>query len=227
MAVLTYPLFCASLANDPGAIEAANRLDPAAGEYMRVAFEKMADIFEKGCIDYEACAAIKDSYNELILRFFEGDVPMMICSGDTASGTKKRESQSEAFTANPFSYSFAVIPVTDDGAYLIDSASVQFSVNKNCKDLDMTNEFMRFLLTNEKLTKMSEIKRLVTPTKDFTYDSVYASLGDVPESMILSPEALGIADDVSVQLRVALYKVAVGELTVDEAIHLYGTFENP
>ena len=162
-----------------------------------------------------------------ILRFFEGDVPMMICSGDTASGTKKRESQSEAFTANPFSYSFAVIPVTDDGAYLIDSASVQFSVNKNCKDLDMTNEFMRFLLTNEKLTKMSEIKRLVTPTKDFTYDSVYASLGDAPESMILSPEALGIADDVSVQLRVALYKVAVGELTVDEAIHLYGTFENP
>ena len=44
---------------------------------------------------------------------------MMICAGDTVSGTKKRESQSEAFTASPFNYSFVPIPLTDEGGYFI------------------------------------------------------------------------------------------------------------
>ena len=34
---------------------------------------------------------------------------------NTVSGTRKRESQSEAFTNAPFDYSFAPIPLSDDG----------------------------------------------------------------------------------------------------------------
>ena len=42
------------------------------------------------------------------------------------------------------------IPMTDDGGYFIDSPSIEFSVNKDCDDLDMTNEFMRFLVTKKR-----------------------------------------------------------------------------
>ena len=222
---LMYPQFCGSIADDPEAIEMAGNLDPEAGEYMRPVLETMMELIDKGCIDLDECAKIEDGYTAMILRFFEGDVPMMICSGDTVSGTKKRESQSEAFTASPFSYSFAAIPTTEEGAYLVDTASVQFAVNKDCDDLEMTNEFMRFLLTYEELNKMSELKRLVTPTKDLSYDSVYAKLGSMPAERIISPEALHITDDVSLQFRAAVYRTALGELTVDEAVQLYGTFE--
>ena len=150
---------------------------------------------------------------------------MMICAGDTASGTKKRESQSEAFTASPFSYTFAPIPMTDDGGYFIDSPSVEFSVNKTCDNLAMTNEFMRFLLTNEELNKMASVKRLVTPTRDLSFDAVYAPFGQVPADRTISPEMIGITDPLTVQLRIAAFKVGKGEITIDEAVAMYGSFE--
>ena len=53
-------------------------------------------------------------------------------------------SQSEAFTSAPFEYAFAPIPLTAEGGYYLDSPSVEFSVNKDCDNLAMTNEFMRF-----------------------------------------------------------------------------------
>lgn len=84
----------------------------------------------------------------------------MICSGDTVSGTGKRESQSEAFSKAPFTYYFTPIPLSQAGWYFIDSPSIQFSVNKTCNDLDMTNEFMRFLITRQELNKMASSKRL-------------------------------------------------------------------
>ena len=41
--------------------------------------------------------------------------------------------------------------LTDDSGYFIDSPSVEFSVNKSRDDLDMTNEFMRFLISDEEV----------------------------------------------------------------------------
>ena len=102
MNTVAYPLFAATLAGNPEALALANDLDPAAGEYMRPALDAVEQLIQSGCIDLEACDAIEDNYSKVILRFFEGDVPMMICTGDTVSGTKTRESQSEAFTAAPF-----------------------------------------------------------------------------------------------------------------------------
>ena len=161
----------------------------------------------------------------MILRFFEGDVPMMICAGDTVSGTKKRESQSEAFTKAPFTYTFSPIPLTEDGGYFIDSPSVEFSVNKDCDDLEMTNEFMRFLITEEELNKMASVKRLVTPTTQLSFDSVYSPFGEVPSDRIISPEVLGITDRLTVQIRLAAFKVGRGELSVEEAVGMYGSLE--
>jgi multiple sugar transport system substrate-binding protein len=150
---------------------------------------------------------------------------MMICTGDTVSGTKKRESQSEAFTNEPFEYTFSPIPLTDDGGYFIDSPSIEFSVNKNGDNPDMTNEFMRFLITKEELNNMASLKRLMTPTTDLSFDSVYAPFGQIPSDRIISPEMLGITDPLTVQMRVAAFKVGKGELSIDEAAAMYGSYE--
>ena len=225
MNTIAYPLFVATLAENPEALEPANELDPAAGEYTRPALEAVEQLIQNGCIDLAECDKIEDNYTKVILRFFEGDVPMMICPADTVSGTKKRESQSEAFSSAPFSYTFAPIPLTEDGGYFIDSPSVEFSVNKDCDDLDMTNEFMRFLITNKALNEMASVKRLVTPTTDLSFDSVYAPFGQVPTDRTISPEVLGIKDPLAVQIRIAAFRVGVGEITVDEAVKMYGSFE--
>lgn len=223
MNTVSYPLFVATLAKNPQALALANDLDPAAGEYMRQALEAVEKLIQSGCINLEACDQIKDNYTKVILRFFEGDVPIMICTGDTVSGTKKRESQSEAFSKAPFSYTFAPIPLTESGGYFIDSPSVEFSVNKDCDNLDMTNEFMRFLISNSELNQMASVKRLVTPTKDLSFDSVYAPFAAVSHESTFSPEVLGIKDPLTVQIRNASFKVGRGELSIDEAISMYGS----
>jgi len=223
MNTIAYPSFVATLAPNPEALKKANDLDPSAGEYMRDALNKVKQLVDNKAINIEECDKITDNYTKVILRFYEGDVPMMICAGDTVSGTKKREKESEAFINNPFEYSYLPIPLNDKGGYFIDSPSIQFSVNKDCENLDMTNEFMRFLIRTEELNNMASLKRLVTPTNELSFDPVYASFGKIPADRTFSPEALGIKDPLVKQLRIASYKVGRGDLTVDEAVAQYGS----
>ena len=220
----SYPYFCATVADDAKTVEKFNALDPSAGESMRPTLEKTGQFLNDCSVNLDACAKIEDNYEGVILRFFEGDVPMMVCSGDTVSGTKKRESRSEAFIANPFAYTFVPVPVSDEGAYFLDMPNLQFSVNKDSENLDMANEFMRFLITSQELNELAQNKGLMSPTKDLSFNSMYAAFGDVPESRILSPEVIGLTDDAVIQLRQAVYKVATGEMTIDEAIAAFGTF---
>ncbi len=222
--LVSYPFFCSTVASDAEAVEKLNALDTSAGEYMRPTLEKMEKFLNDCSVDYDACAPIEDNYEAVILRFFEGDVPMMTCSGDTVSGTKKRESLSEEFTANPFEYTFVPVPIADDGAYFLDMPNLQFSVNKDSKNMDVANEFMRFLVTSEELNEMAKNKGLMSPTKDLSFNSMYAAFGDIPESRILSPEEIGLTDDAVVQLRMAVYEFATGKKTIDEAIEGFGTY---
>ena len=221
----TYPLFCATVADDAEAVEKLNALDPSAGEYMRPTLEKLEQFITDGCADLSACAEIENNYDAVIMRFFEGDVPMMTCSGDTVSGTKKRESRSEAFIANPFAYTFVPIPMEDDGAYFLDMSNLQFSVNKDSQNLEMANEFMRFLVTPDELNEMAQSKGLMSPTKDLSFNSMYAAFGEVPQDRIISPELIGLTDDAVKQMRQAAFMVGTGEMTIDEAIAAFGTFE--
>jgi multiple sugar transport system substrate-binding protein len=225
MNILVYPEVVAALAADPDALKAANEMNASAGEYMRPGLDAMMQLIGKKYINLEKCAEISDNYTQVILRFFEGDVPMMICTGDTVSGTGKRESQSEAFSKAPFTYSFAPVPLSEAGGYFIDSPSIQFSVNKTCNDLDMTNEFMRFLVSRQELNRMASVKRLVTPTTDLSFDAVYAPFGQVPAERILCPEVVGITDALATQVRNAAYQAGTGAITVDEAVSKYGSFE--
>ena len=176
-------------------------------------------------MNLDNCAKIENNYDAVILRFFEGDVPMMTASGDTVSGTEKRESRSEAFIANPFEYTFVPIPMSDEGAYFLDMPNLQFSVNKDSKNLDVANEFMRFLITSEELNRMAQKKGLMSPTRDLSFNSMYAAFGTVPESRILSPEEFGLTDDAVKQVREAVYRVGTGKMNIDDAIKSYGSFE--
>ncbi|MDO4400177.1 MAG: ABC transporter substrate-binding protein [Coriobacteriia bacterium] len=212
-------------AKDAEMVKKLNSLDASAGEYMRPTLEKVSDMVEKGCFNFDVCNELEDGYNALILRFFEGDIPMALCSGDTASGTAKRESQSEAFTANPFSYALYPLTLTDDGACLLDKPSVQFAVNKDSANLDMANEFMRFLVTPQELNDIAQAKRLLTATSDLAYDGTYAPFSNVDASRIIPTHEVGLADDVTIQYRVAAYQVANGEASIDKAIAGFGTYK--
>jgi len=220
-----YPFFCESVANDEEAVKKLNALDASAGEYMRPTLEKMEQFLKDSGVNLDACAEIADNYDAVIMRFFEGDVPMMLCSGDTVSGTKKRESRSEAFIDSPFEYTFVPVPLSEEGAAFLDMPNLQFSVNKDSANLDMANEFMRFLITPEELNEMAQNKGLMSPTKDLSFNSMYAAFGEIPEDRILSPEEFGLTDDAVKQMRQAVYAVCTGEMTIDEAIAKFGSFE--
>ena len=222
--LVSYPFFCENVADDKDAVNKLNAMDPSAGEYMRPTLEKMDQFIKDGCVDLGECDTIENNYDAVILRFFEGDVPMMTCSGDTVSGTKKRESRSEAFIANPFEYSFVPIPMSKGGAVFLDMSNLQFSVNKDSSELDIANEFMRFLITPQELNEIAQNKGLMSPTKDLSFSSMYAAFGDVPESGIVSPEEIGLTDDALIQFRQAVFHVGMGDMTIDEAIAAYGSF---
>ena len=219
-----YPFFCGTVAEDKEAVEKLNSLDNSAGEYMRPSLEKISQFLKDSEVNIKECDKIEDNYEAVILRFFEGDVPMMTCSGDTVSGTKKRESRSEAFIAEPFKYTFVPVPMSNEGVTFLDMSNLQFSVNKDSSNLDVSNEFMRFLITSKELNEMAQNKGLMSPTKDLSFNSMYAAFGTIPESQILSPEEIGLSDDAVIQLRQATYKVGRGEMTIDEAIAAYGSF---
>ena len=219
-----YPMFAKKVKDDRSVEGDLNNLVPSAGEVMREPLTRLKELVDSGCIDIDKCKAeIEDDYNAVIMRFFEGDVPMMICSGDVVSGTKKRESKSEAFTANPFKYDFYVAPSGDEGGYYMDSMSILFSVNKDSANLDMTNEFIRFLTSEKELGLMAQEKRLITPTKDYSLDEVYASLSGFPEDRTVNFRDTEILDTAVKEFRAAAYAVINGEMTVDEAVAAYGT----
>ena len=224
MNTIAYPAVVAALANNPAAIELANDLDPTAGTYTLNALSVVEQLAESGAFSVTECNKITDNYNQVLLRFLEGDVPMMICADDTPSGVKKREERSEAFIEHPFTYSYAPIPVGANGGYFIDNPSKLLSVNKYCDNLEMTNEFMRFLVSTKQLNSLATKKNLISSTKEISFDSIYAPFGKVPAERTFSPEGLGFKDTIKVQVRKAAYKVGIGELSAEEAAAQYGSF---
>ena len=221
MASLIYPFFTKEIMNNPEGIAKLNKLDNSAGEYTRSSLEWIEKFRSYGFLDLEECAKLKDNYDAVIRRFFEGDVPMMLASADVVSGTKKREALSEAFTKNPFKYSFHSVPVMEKGGAVVEVPSVEFSVNKKSKNLQMANEFMRFLMRTEELNNLAMIKRLITCSTVYSFDDVYAPLGNTEHLYQLE---LGILDNTYSQLRMAAYRVLRNKMTVDEAVENYGKF---
>ncbi|MBO4858086.1 MAG: carbohydrate ABC transporter substrate-binding protein [Treponema sp.] len=221
MSSLIYPYFTKDVMNDKEAIAKLNELNPAAGEYMRPVLEWLEEFLKYGFIDIEECRKVKDNYSEMIMRFFEGDVPMLLASSDVASGTKKREPLSEAFTNKPFKYRFYAVPVMEDGGAVLEVPAIEFSVNKDGENIEMSNEFMRFLLRTEELNNLAKVKRLITCSTVFSLDDIFAPLGNAEHLYQLE---IGIMDNTYTQLRFAGYKMFTGKMTLEEAIKNYGKF---
>ena len=222
---LFYPYFCAQIKGNDKALGDLNGMKEGAGEYMRSAMELTADFMGRGFINLEECAKLANNYEAVILRFFEGDVPMMLASGNTVSGTEKREAKSEAFTAKPFRYSFHPVPSTEEGGYFVNTISVGFGVNKNGKNLDMANEFMRFLVSTQEMNLMAKAKRMVTPCTDMSLDSVYAPFQNLDSQHFINTSDLGLEDRPASQVSKAGLNVAMGTMTVDQAVAAFGSIQ--
>ena len=219
-----YPMFAYNVVNNSDKVDALNDLEPSSGELMRPSLERLNEFVNSDCIDLAKCQEeITDEYDSVIMRFFEGNVPMMFATGDVVSGTAKRESKSDAFSAHPFKYRFFVAPAGDDGGYFINSISICFSVNKNSRNIDMANEFMRFLISEKELGNMAALKRLIAPVDDFSDDEIYSALAEIPDDRSFSDKETGLMDPAVRQFRAAVYAVGNGEMTVDEAVAAYGS----
>ena len=218
-----YPMFAHNVIANSDKVDALNNFEPSSAELMRPALERLYEFVNSDCIDVAKCQEeITDEYDQVIMRFFEGDVPMMLASGDVVSGTAKRESKSDAFSANPFKYRFFTAPAGDKGGYFINSISICFSVNKNSRNIDKANEFMRFLISRKELNNMAGLKRLITPTDDFSSDELSSKIADIPDDRSFSDKESGLLDPAVRQFRAAIFAVGNGNMTVDEAIAAYG-----
>ena len=217
-----FPHFCSKIKDNTKAINDLNELKADAGSYLSDSLNLVNDFMSHKYINLEECAKLKNDYDAVIKRFFEGDVPMMLASGQTVSGTEKREKQSEAFSNNPFKYSLRPIPSTDKGGIFLNSVNLCFSINKKSKNLDITNEFMRFIINSKELDNMSKIKRLMSPAKDIALDNIYASFNDAEPIYISNLGLNGTADQ---KVRTAGSKVAQGLISVEDAIKNWNNIE--
>lgn len=151
--------------NDEKLIEKANSGDSSYADSLYPVYEHLAELIDKGYISNEVNSIYpEDNYDGSILAFFEGDVPFWVANTENVSGMKKRESRSEAYSANPFEYEFINVPLGDSGMYSYEEPWYGFSVNKNGAQIDYAVEFMSFLMMEEELNKLAEVKGMPSVT---------------------------------------------------------------
>lgn len=131
----------------------------SAAEKLQPVYDRLDELIEKGFIDPKVNENYPDdNYDQAILKFFEGDVPFWVCSSEKVSGMKKRESKSEDFQKNPFTYTYIYAPLGENGVYVYKEPWFGFSVNKNAENYDYAVEFIRFLATKDEINTMADIK---------------------------------------------------------------------
>ncbi|MBQ9009548.1 MAG: extracellular solute-binding protein [Clostridia bacterium] len=207
---LFYPYFCGQIQGNEAGLAELNALKPEAGEYVCDALTLAADFMAQGTLDLTRCGELENNYDAVILRFFEGNIPMMLATGNTVSGTEKRQSKSEQYTAHPFTYSFHPVPSTEEGGYFVNAISIGFGVNKNSRNLAMANEFMWFLVSTGELNLMAKAKRMVTPCRDMSLDAVYAPFQKLDGKHFINRSELGLSDAAASQVTRAAGRWALG-----------------
>lgn len=166
------------IGTDKELMEKLNGGDGSVAAELRPVYERLGEIIANGYTDQTVNESYPDdNYDGAILKFFEGDVPFWICSTESVSGMKKRESKSEAFTKNPFDYQFLYVPFGDEGGYEYMESWSGFSVNKNSDNKDYAVEFMKFLTTEEQMNTIASVKGMPSAAKN-TEDEKYAGIQD-------------------------------------------------
>lgn len=171
----------ASSENRDDTVASLSSGEDGCSEIVREEFELIETYLSNGYIDMEVNNTYEDNYNDAILKFFEGDVPFLLCTTETYSGTKKRETKSEHFSSDPFEYSFICAPVGEEDAYYYIENWSGFSINSNSSHIDEATEFIRFLATEEQINQIAEIKGLPSVAVNHTderFDSIYQGNAD-------------------------------------------------
>ena len=155
------------MAEDETLLPGLRNGDEAAVARILPVFERLKTIVDAGYTDYWHNANYPtDNYDKAILSFLEGDMPFWVCTAESFSGVKKRETKSTVFADHPFEYEFFYAPVGDTGAYAYTEPWYGFSVNKNSDDRDYAVEFIRFLVTREQLNQMAQIKGMPSAAEE-------------------------------------------------------------
>ena len=151
----------------------------AAEQAVLPAMELMDTLVKSGYTDPVLNAAYPDdNYDGSILRFFEGDVPFWVRNTEKVSGMKKRESKSETFKKQPFSYGFIYAPVGEAGQYIYREPWFGFAANKTGKNADYAVEFLRFLATQAESNRIADVKGVPSAAKDGTGSAIYTKVLD-------------------------------------------------
>lgn len=168
--------FCA-LCSDEKMLADAKNGSAEAVEALRPIFEFLDTILAEGYTDPEINASYPDdNYDGAILRFFEGEVPFWVCNTEKVSGMKKRESKSEAFQQEPFSYTYIFAPMGSDTGYVFQEPWFGFAANEAGTNKEYALEFLRFLATREEINKMATIKGVPSAAKEPSSIEVYRDI---------------------------------------------------
>ncbi len=179
MGDLVYSMGMAMLQNDPALCKAAADGDAAGAAALEIVYDRLLELYDKGYISHEVNAGYpENNYDGAILKFFEGDVPFWVCDTEKVSGMKKRESKSEAFSANPFTYEFTFAPMGDDGVYEYIEPWYGFAVNKAGGNSDYAAEFLRFMAREDELNTLASVKDVPSIAKNAP-DERYANLSAI------------------------------------------------
>ena len=179
MSNLSYSMGMAMLQSDPALLKAVAEGDTEGAAALKAVYDRILELYDKGYISHEVNAGYpENNYDEAILKFFEGDVPFWVCDTEKVSGMKKRESKSEAFSANPFTYEFTFAPMGDDGVYEYIEPWYGFAVNKNSEKADYAVEFLRFMAREDELNTLASVKGVPSIAKNAP-DERYANLAGI------------------------------------------------
>ena len=223
---LYFPYFLSTINGDKKAVDALNSLEASAGSYLKEGLEKANDFNNYHFVDKTKCTEeiAKDNTDGICLRFYKGDVPMMFTEVNRLSGSHKREASSEEYKKNPFKYSFQPIPTDDNGGYFINTITLSFAVNKESKNLEMANEFMRFLIRSQSLNEMNSSKRQISPAKTLGDDKLFNSFKQVlKENRVLYNYTVGLSSNADTQARKA-FDALLGGASINEAMAQYGSY---
>lgn len=223
---LYFPYFLSTINGNKTAVDALNTLESSAGTYLRQGLEKAEDFDNYHFIDKTKCTEeiAKDNTDSICLRFYKGDVPMMFTEVNRLSGSHKREASSEEYQKNPFKYSFQPIPTTENGGYFFNTITLSFAVNKDSKNLAMSNEFMRFLIRSQSLNEMNSSKRQISPARKLGDDKLFNSFKDVlSNNRVLYSYVVGLSLAADTQAR-KTFDAFFSGASIDEAIAKYGQY---
>lgn len=188
------------------------------GKVFEKEFTQMFELINNNYVDYSKNTEIPDIYEGSILYFFEGKTPFLCFDTEGFSGMKKRESKSEAFTANPFEYEFVSLPVENDVPVLSVTHLAGLAAVSGSKEEEFAKEFLRFTCSKAEIDKMAEVKGVPSSTKGSKTDPRFEQYNEIEAIRKVNPsysEKLALADEA---FAYTLEKIATGETkSVEEA----------